>query len=231
MTIQTAETLLSEQEILSWWSSERGRVDRECRAAAERFIKKACDQIEELTLKQVLLPSEQRKHIERGLQSDINMFNRRMERSLQDALSDSIEKIEGLEQFSSNSLRDNATLAAGGAVGFGAIAIAAAAPVIATTTTATTFLGFFATGTLVTFSWPVFAIVGVTAGAAALTSPTLVSKGRRGIQARFKAHIKKTVEQSLMSSGGKEPTGGTRTILFHELDRARDLRLERLITK
>lgn len=222
MTI--SDDLLRECEVLDWWSAERLHVDESCRSALERYVGNAYDAVDKLSSYQLLYKSEERLHIQRKLQSDINVFNRRMESQLRKSCELSMAKNLPLEQFSTLELRETAALLASGAAAVGAVSAAAAATGLATTVTATSVLGFFATGTIITFSWPVFSVAAAVALSASFASPTIAAWATSKLRGRFKNHLGQAAEKALVCGNGRS----ARETLLASLDAARDTRLASL---
>jgi len=113
--MSVTDYLLRECEVLDWWNTERLHVDEACRSALERYVDKACVAVDELSSYQLLYKSEARLHIQRKLQSDINVFNRRMELKLRKSCELSMARNTRPDQFASFELRETAALMASGA--------------------------------------------------------------------------------------------------------------------
>jgi hypothetical protein len=200
----TLDTLIQQSETLDWWNSERFRVDQECRAALQRYVAKATERIDALT----------------PVQSNIVVFSRRLERSLRDAAAESMSEIEGAAAFDGLGYDEGAALAAGGVMAAGGLGAAAAA----TGTTATAILGLFSTGTLVTFSLPVFSAAAAVALVASYTSPAIIGWATSSLRDRYKAHIEEWAARALVA----DEATSVRTLFLDRLDIARDRRLAAL---
>lgn len=218
------DKLIQESETLDWWSSERCRVDRECRSACERYVQAAMEQVDALSVQDLLYESGKRRHVQRKLQSDIVMFSRRLERSLRESVRESMSEIEGAAAFDGLGYGEGAALAVGGVMAVGAVGAAAAAGGIATTTTATAILGLFTTGAVVTFSWPVFTAAAAVALAASYTSPAILGWATSSLRDRFKSHVRDWAMRALIA----EDVDSVRTQFLRRLDLARDCRLSAL---
>lgn len=217
--------MLYRGEVFGWWSEQRGYVVGQCSEAKERYVTEANAAIDQLSLKQLLYPSKARRRIERQIISNVNVFNRRMERSLKDSCAASIARLEGWETFGGPGVGDATLLITGGAAAASSVGLAGVATGLATTVTATSILGLFVTGTFTTFSWPVFTAVGSAAALGALLSPQLVGKAKQRVRERYKNHIRKTVSARLtdISTDGKGDS--TKEVFLLALDSARDTRL------
>lgn len=222
--MSVTDYLLQECEILDWWASERLVVDEACRSAQDRFLTEATGAVEKLPSYQLLYNSDARTHIQRKLQSDINVFNRRMEAQLRKSCEMSIARNTRQDQFGTIEWGETAALIASGVTAAGAVGAAAAATGIATTATATTVLGFFATGTVVTFSWPIFSVAAAAALTASYASPAIAGWATSKLRRRFKAHLGRTVEMALVDGRGES----ARETLLTALDAARDARMASL---
>ena len=220
---------LAKQEILAWWSTERARVDRDCRDAAENYRQIAGKSVDELTLMELIRGGEKRKAVEEQLRSRMNVFNRRMERSLQETCVASISRIEGVE-FEHSLLSEAAVLAGTGVTAAGSLGLAVVATGVATTTTVTTVLGIFSTGTVVTFSWPVFAVAAVGATALAVVSTRMQGYAAERLKANLKEKIGRSIEAALVGDNNKGETKSTRQSLLELLDEARDIRVRAIGT-
>jgi hypothetical protein len=215
------DTLFLECEILDWWNAERLRVDRECIAARKRYVEKATERIDALTPVQLLHDSTARLHVERQLKSDITMFGRRMEQSLREVAAESMAALEGEEEFDGLGYGEGALLVAGGAVAAGAVGVAGAAAGVATTATVTSILGIFATGTVVTFSWPVFSAAAAVALVASYSSPAIAGWAVSKLRCRFAEHVEKLATRALVASDANSVRAG----LLKALDAALERRL------
>jgi hypothetical protein len=222
--MSVTDYLLRECEVLDWWNTERLHVDEACRSALERYVDKACVAVDELSSYQLLYKSEARLHIQRKLQSDINVFNRRMELKLRKSCELSMARNERPDQFASFELRETAALMASGAAAVGAMGAAVAATGLATTATVTTVLGLFATGTIVTFSWPLFSVAAAVALSASYASPAIAGWATSKLRRRFKAYLSRMAEMALTDGNGQS----ARETLLASLDAARDARLAAL---
>ena len=221
--------LIATQEVYGWWSAERGRVDRECRAAATACVRAAHDRIDALGLGDVVLRGRECKNIEKELESEINAFSHRLSGSVEKELGQSLYRIEGSDRFSDAGIEDVALLGAGGALGLGGVGIAAAATTAATTSSAMTVLfGTITIGTVSTFSWPVFLGMGTVATAAVFLSPRVLDYGRGRLVNRYKAFVQRTVDAALVTSSASDSPGSTREQLLAHLDAIRDRRLSLL---
>ncbi len=212
-------------EILDWWEAERWRIRQEVLATQQNCLDRATRSIEGLNIKELLMPrSSARKDIERRLESDVNSLNRRLANSLKDSFSASVESVEGLTVYESVTLTEKAALVAGGTLAIGSLGIAGAATGVATTTG--TFL--FVIPTL-TFSWPIFAVAGVSALGLAIASPKALQQGRRLAIERYLRNIQKILLRLLVEDAAASKKPSTWTIFQTEIDRVVQERLEKLI--
>lgn len=208
-------------EIIDWWEAERLRVHEACLAAHERYLAKAIEATQALSMKDLLLPrSTAIKAIERQLNSDVNMLNRRLAASLQKSFEASALRVEGEAGFTGPGVFEKATLAAGGAMAIGSIGLAATASSLATTTA--TFMFFIPTASV---SWPIVAIAGIGATTLAVLSPSTVRRGRNMMRTRFENHLDKTLRRLLLQESGNGPQS-TWAAFRDQIDRAAKLRLE-----
>lgn len=221
------EDLLEKQEIIAWWSAERGRIDRECRAQEDRVRGRAFAGVDALSMRQLFFPSAERKVVERRIESDINMFNRRMVRALHESCAVSLQRIEGTRRFDGQGHDEaSAALALGGAMGIGSVGVAAMATGAATTVSASTILGLLTFGTVATFSWPVFTAFAVGSATLAVGSGGMANWAAERRRRGFKSHIVRTVREALVRAAPGAETASTREALLAAVDRARDLRLQ-----
>lgn len=217
-------SLIAEEEIVSWWSGERGRVKRECDAFREKTITELRPLIEELHGSSLVGFGDGWKKIKKELRRRSTEFLAGLEVSLESELITS-ERRSGELELDNNVKPEEVGLASiVGFVGLGSIGAAVAATGAATTVTTTSFLGLITTGTVFAFSWPVFlsvsAVAVAGAGAASLGSTRIVRMRRNSLQKALEASL----DRFLFSSKGKG-NDSVVSVTFKRLDEIRDLRL------
>lgn len=210
-------------EVIDWWEAERFRVHDACLKAHAAYLESALQAAQKLTLKDLLLPRTAAKQaIERRLQSDVNMLNVRLSKSLQASFQASLMRVEGQGVFGGANVAETATLALGGAMALGSLGLAATATSFATSSA--TFVFFVPVATV---SWPLFAAAGLGAATAAFFSPRAVEKAKSMMLARLGKHLDATLHQMLLKdTEPKKPS--TWSSLRDQIDRAAMLRLESL---
>lgn len=226
--VQSEDKLVVRQEILAWWSQERGRISFDCATAAAKLTFDTFAKIDQLPFKQLCLPSRQRRQIETQLNADLIVFCTDLAKSLEEHLENSIDVLEGASENWRNDAGELAMLTAGGATAVASIGATAVASTVATTTVTTSFIGLVTTGTFVTFSWPVFGAVLAGATTLAVVSPTLLSKAQKRMRSRFKAHVESAIQRTLLDSEPRTKTASVQQKLLEAIDDARDVRLRGL---
>jgi hypothetical protein len=211
-------------EILDWWEAERWRIRQAVEAAHEKYLEKARSSVEDLALKELLLPtSRARKTIERQIESDVNILNRRLASSLKSSFEASVAEVEGASGYAGATLVETATVAASGALAVGSIGIAGAATGLATTTG--TFLFVIPT---ISFSWPVFAAVGVGVTTMAFASPKALRQCRVMVTSRYLRHIEDMLDRVLLADIPDRKRHSTWLTFRSQLDHAAEERLKKI---
>jgi hypothetical protein len=186
-------------EIIDWWSDERGRVEAECRATRDAIHARIGKDIAALSNKELLTPGNRaRGRLKRAIKSDLTMLARRLGRNVRASLEHSIHLDESDETEPWKLQRDQATLAASGVAAVGAIGLAGAAVPLAITSSTT----FFVVSTT-TISWPVVALAGTGAIAAAWLSPKTFERGTEMLRQRNLDLLKRQVDEAIFGRRGK----------------------------
>ncbi len=193
-------------------------------AAHEKYLERANSSVEELALKELLLPtSSARRAIERQIESDVNILNRRLASSLKSSFEASVAEVEGASGYAGATLVETATVAASGALAVGSIGIAGAATGLATTTG--TFLFVIPT---ISFSWPVFAAVGIGVTTMAFASPKALRQCRMMVTRRYLRHIQDMLDRVLLADIPDRKRNSTWVTFRSQLDHAAEERLKKI---
>lgn len=217
---------LQRAEVIDWWEAERLRVVETCRLARNSEIEMIDKELAQMGVKDILLPrSRARRHVERQLQSDVNMLRKRLAKSLQESFEASFTKIEGSSAILRHASGEVAALT-GGAIGNVVVAGLAVSASGVATSTVTTFIFFTST----IFSWPTYlAALGATAivVAASPFSPTKASAAV--VRSRFRKQLVKLVDHAIAGENGSSAENCTVDIFLKQLDEARRVRLEKIL--
>lgn len=211
-------------EIVDWWETERTRIYQACLEAKAASRTRASAAAADLTMKDLLMPSATaRAAIERQIQSDVNMLNRRLAASLQSSFEASVMRVEGNAAFDGATLSEMAALAGSGALALGTLGLVATATSFATTTA--TFMFFIP---VTTVSWPIFAVVGATAVAAAYFFVPARMGAEKAIRDRFLTHIDTMLERLLTDPDGNSKSSSSWSAFRSQIDQTAQLRLKGL---
>lgn len=218
---------LAAEEIVTWWSQERGGTTLACQNFFESLRDRVNRQIDDLSGIHSI-PGVSKRQIEAVIKAEVVEFVRHIERKLSDSCSASIQTVGDFEISHALEASDVAKYSVIGMAGAGTIGVAAASTGLATVSTTATILGIFAGGTVITFSWPIFGSVALFSLAAA----TVTGLGAKGIVEKQKQRMKKSAEEELFGRLiGPSSRKGVKPILielYEQLDLARDSRLESL---
>ncbi|MDU8912491.1 hypothetical protein [Aestuariicoccus sp. MJ-SS9] len=206
-------------EIIDWYLEERARVVRECEQAKQRYLAKACDSIDALSLRDLFFPkSETKTAIKEQLRSDVNIFQRRLARSIDENLLESIRHVES-DDTNEDNTSSWALMGAGSALAAASIGTAIGATAMATTTSSA-FL-FFAAPIV---SWPMFAVGASAAGALAFASRSVREKAadmyRNSLKSRAETYLSETLIE------GKTGSASIRNNAMQHLDFVREQRFK-----
>ncbi|MGO4915524.1 hypothetical protein [Pseudogemmobacter sp. W21_MBD1_M6] len=211
-------------EVIDWWEAERARIYDACLAARETFKTRASAAAADLSMKDLLMPSATaRTAIERQIQSDVNMLNRRLAASLQSSFEASVMRVEGNAAFDGATLSEMAALAGSGALALGTLGLVATATSFATTTA--TFMFFVP---VTTVSWPLFAVVGASAVAAAYFFVPAREGAEKLIRDRFLTHLDTMLERLLTDPDGNSKSSSSWSTFRSQIDQTAQLRLKGL---
>lgn len=210
-------------EILDWWSAERGVVYAECLREREVLHRRLDKAVEGLSLKELTSPwSPGCATIKRQVESDLNMLGRRLARKVQLSAERSQYQL-GDAPSRAAAVGDYAELAASGAAAVGALGLAATAASFATSTATVMFFV-----PVTTFSWPLFAVAGVSAVGLAFLSPRKMEWTRKKMRQRFATRLKNSIDKSLLGADQDLNASSLCGNLLAQLDTVKDQRLKEL---
>lgn len=227
--VDAVDPFLSD-EILDWWSAERAQLVRRTEEGAERLREMVSERVDALSRRDLFWPGAAHKELREDLEAEVEALVEDLSNHLRESSNQSIETVEGAGALSSIDIVSAATLVASGAMAAGAVGAAVMAGSLATTVTTTSILGFFATGTIVTFSWPVFVAVGTGATLLAIASPQVASLAVERLRERQRGKLLEWVDDVIIGSP-RQKSGSDSSVRARILalaDAVRDIRLKEL---
>ncbi len=169
----------------------------------------------------MLRREEALRPVHQQIEESIMAVNRSLAADLQMSLAESLERFGNLDT-SLNASKVEMSVASAGA----AAALASGGLALGATSLATTTSTIFFVIPVVTFSWPVFLVVGAAAASLAYLSPTLLKKAGRLSKDRHKNNLKKTIHYNLLAECDKVKSQSSWAHFRQEIDRARDIMLK-----
>ncbi|MCY4260748.1 MAG: hypothetical protein OXC91_10860 [Rhodobacteraceae bacterium] len=156
---------LQRMEIIEWWEKIRQQAFNECRTAAERISQLTLEKVESIPDRDLLLRREEAlRPVHQQIEESIMAVNRSLAADLQMSLAESLERFGNLDT-SLNASKVEMSVASAGA----AAALASGGLALGATSLATTTSTIFFVIPVVTFSWPVFLVVGAAAAVTGLS--------------------------------------------------------------
>lgn len=211
-------------EIIDWWSEERGRIEKECRATRDAMIARIGKEVAALSNRELLTPGNRtRTRIKRAIKSDLTMLARRLGKSVRASLEESIQLNQSAEEEARGFQRDHATIAASGVAAIGAVGLAGAAVPLAITSSTTFFVI-----TTTSISWPLLALAGTGAIAAAWISPKTFEHGTELLRQRNLDLLTRQVDRAIFGRPEEKNAKAICRSALAQLDRLKAERLGNL---
>jgi hypothetical protein len=215
---------LIKSEVIDWWEDERARVCTECRTAADAMKARVDQQLQALDKFDLVKPkSEAYDRIKQQILSDLEMLSRRLQRTVEQNLSESVAQTERQLEDEGLTLLDSLPIVASGAAAVGALGLAAASASFATTTG--TMLVFIP---VTTMSWPLFAAFGAGALTLGYFSPTLLQWSVDSLRAKYISGLTAQIDNAVFGAKPDAKSPGICPQYLSQIDAICDQRLENL---
>ena len=189
---------MQREDILCWWEEERFRLYMKCKESRDKICEYAIKKSRGIPVNQLLFSKKSQaiRDIEKEIGIRIEVVNSNLADSLQKSLEDSIEVIERSQigKITPSSKEEILKLIGGGVAAAGAVGLALGATSIATTTTTIFFVV-----PVITFSWPIFVMVGAGALTLAAASPLLLISAEKMVRQRVERYLEKSISGILLN--------------------------------
>ncbi len=213
---------LQRMDVIAWWERERSRTLAECRTTAERITHTALATIDTVPDRDfVIKGTAMLKDVHQQIEAELAEANQALATSLQVELAEAVQRIEGTDDLG-KPLQDAAALAAGGVGVAAAGGLALSATSLATTSSTILFVI-----PVVTFSWPIFLLVGAAAAMlATVSSGATLMKIGAWRKSRFRTQVQTRIQAAVLAEDGSAASSWSH--FRQEIDRARDVLLAAL---